>query len=66
MKSLRKLVQQYFKKYTNFTDEECALKFFELVSSLKKFNQEYFKVGYGVNMFDISSKIYHYTLKRVE
>lgn len=46
-KTLRKAVQQTFKKWVHLSDEECALKFFDLVASLKKFDQEYFKVGYG-------------------
>ncbi|XP_026139748.1 focal adhesion kinase 1 isoform X6 [Carassius auratus] len=46
-KSLRKLIQQTFKQFASLNDEQCILKFFEILSPLHRFDKECFKCALG-------------------
>uniref|UniRef100_A0A671QMH3 Focal adhesion kinase 1 n=1 Tax=Sinocyclocheilus anshuiensis TaxID=1608454 RepID=A0A671QMH3_9TELE len=46
-KSLRKLIQQTFKQFANLNDEQCILKFFEILSPIYRFDKECFKCALG-------------------
>ena len=48
-KALRKLIQQYFKKVASLTEVECMFKFFDLLRSHYKFDQERFICALGVS-----------------
>ncbi|TRY56500.1 hypothetical protein DNTS_018432 [Danionella cerebrum] len=46
-KSLRKLIQQTFKQFANLNDQQCILKFFEILSPIYRFDKECFKCALG-------------------
>uniref|UniRef100_A0AAR2K095 Focal adhesion kinase 1 n=1 Tax=Pygocentrus nattereri TaxID=42514 RepID=A0AAR2K095_PYGNA len=46
-KSLRKSIQQTFKQFANFNDEQSILKFFEILSPIYRFDKECFKCALG-------------------
>ncbi|XP_030639160.1 focal adhesion kinase 1 isoform X1 [Chanos chanos] len=46
-KTLRKLIQQTFKQFANLNDEQCILKFFEILSPIYRFDKECFKCALG-------------------
>ncbi|XP_071481151.1 focal adhesion kinase 1-like isoform X3 [Diadema antillarum] len=46
-KNLRKLILQYFKQFANFNEEQCVFKFFEVLSSVHRFDHEKFKCALG-------------------
>ncbi|XP_051577737.1 focal adhesion kinase 1-like isoform X4 [Myxocyprinus asiaticus] len=46
-KSLRKLIQHTFKQFANLNDEQCILKFFEILSPIYRFDKECFKCALG-------------------
>lgn len=48
-KTLRKLIQQHFKKYAALGEVECMFKFFEVLKSIYRFDQERFRCGLGVS-----------------
>lgn len=48
IKTIRKLVQQHFKKYAALGDRECMLKFFEVLKTIYRFDQETFQCSLGV------------------
>lgn len=50
-KTLRKLIQQNFKKCVNLTGKECMLQFFHIVKKVLRFNQEKFQCALGVRFF---------------
>ena len=47
-KLLRKLIQQHFKKYAVLADLECCFKFFEILKSVYRFDQERYRCALGV------------------
>ena len=47
-KLLRKLIQQHFKKYAVLQDLECMFKFFEILKSVYRFDQERYRCALGV------------------
>ncbi|XP_061670524.1 focal adhesion kinase 1-like isoform X2 [Syngnathoides biaculeatus] len=46
-KTLRKLIQQTFKQVANFNDEECILKFLEILAPIHRYDKECFKCALG-------------------
>ncbi|KAK1795218.1 hypothetical protein P4O66_010393, partial [Electrophorus voltai] len=46
-KSLRKSIQQTFKQFANFNDEQSILKFFEILGPIYRFDKECFKCALG-------------------
>ncbi|KAL7646506.1 UNVERIFIED_CONTAM: hypothetical protein RMT77_001757 [Armadillidium vulgare] len=46
-KTLRKAIQQHFKKYGNLSESECCFKYFELLSKVRKYDQEAFRCSLG-------------------
>ena len=42
-KSIRKLIQQHFKKFSNFSERDCMFKFMDLLKSVYRFDQERFR-----------------------
>ena len=48
-KPLRKLIQQNFKKYAVLGDLECMFKFFEILKSVYRFDQERYRCALGVS-----------------
>ena len=54
-KALRKLIQQHFKKYAGLTERECMCKFFEILKSIYRFDQERFKCALGVSQINFST-----------
>ncbi|KAJ8004731.1 hypothetical protein DPEC_G00139340 [Dallia pectoralis] len=46
-KTLRKLIQQTFKLFANFNDDQCIHKFFEILSPIYRFDKECFKCALG-------------------
>ncbi|XP_075995270.1 protein tyrosine kinase 2aa isoform X2 [Genypterus blacodes] len=46
-KSLRKLIQQTFKQFANFDDEQCILKFLEILVPVYRYDKECFKCALG-------------------
>ncbi|RXN31702.1 focal adhesion kinase 1-like isoform X5 [Labeo rohita] len=46
-KPLRKLIQQTFKQFANLNDEQCIIKFFEILSPIYRFDKECFKCALG-------------------
>jgi len=46
-KPLRKLIQQHFKKYAVLGDLECMFKFFEILKSVYRFDQERYRCALG-------------------
>ncbi|KAF7644419.1 hypothetical protein LDENG_00222170, partial [Lucifuga dentata] len=46
-KTLRKLIQQTFKQVANFNDEQCILKFLEILTSVYRYDKECFKCALG-------------------
>ena len=42
-KSIRKLIQQHFKKFSNFTERDCMFKFMDLLKSVYRYDQERFR-----------------------
>ena len=50
-KSLRKLIQQHFKKYAVLGYLECMFKFFEILKSVYRFDQERYRCALGVSKF---------------
>ena len=46
-KTMRKLIQQHFKKFSNCSERECMFKFLELLKSLYKYDQERFRCTTG-------------------
>lgn len=48
-KALRKLIQTHFKRYAGMSDRECMFKFFEVLKSIYRFDQERFACALGVS-----------------
>lgn len=46
-KTLRKLIQQTFKQVANFNDEQCILKFLEVLAPVYRYDKECFKCALG-------------------
>ncbi|XP_077991126.1 focal adhesion kinase 1-like isoform X2 [Glandiceps talaboti] len=46
-KNLRKLILHYFKHYSGLSEEHCVYKFFELLATVTRFDQEKFKCALG-------------------
>lgn len=46
-KSIRKLIQQYFKKFSNYSERDCMFKFLELLKSIYKYDTERFRCSTG-------------------
>ncbi|XP_029022592.1 protein tyrosine kinase 2aa isoform X8 [Betta splendens] len=46
-KSLRKLIQQTFKQVANLNDEQCILKFLEILAPIYRYDKECFKCALG-------------------
>ncbi|KAG7153494.1 Focal adhesion kinase 1-like [Homarus americanus] len=46
-KTLRKSLQQHFKKYGHLSESECYFKFLELLGKVKKYDQESFRCALG-------------------
>ncbi|XP_037120738.1 focal adhesion kinase 1-like isoform X9 [Syngnathus acus] len=46
-KTLRKLIQQTFKQVANLNDEECILKFLEILAPIHRYDKECFKCALG-------------------
>uniref|UniRef100_A0A3Q2T206 Focal adhesion kinase 1 n=1 Tax=Fundulus heteroclitus TaxID=8078 RepID=A0A3Q2T206_FUNHE len=46
-KTLRKLIQQTFKQVANLNDEQCTLKFLEILAPIYRFDKEFFKCALG-------------------
>ena len=46
-KLLRKLIQQHFKKYAVMSEVECTFKFFEILKSVYRFDQERYRCALG-------------------
>lgn len=46
-KTLRKSIQNHFKKFSSLSEVECMFKFFDMLETFFKFDQENFKVGFG-------------------
>ena len=42
-KSIRKLIQQYFKKFSTFSGRDCMFKFLDLLKSVYRYDQERFR-----------------------
>ena len=48
-KTLRKMIQQSFKRHAGLGDRECMFRFFELLSAVKPFDREGFPCALGVS-----------------
>uniref|UniRef100_A0AAQ4QJD2 non-specific protein-tyrosine kinase n=1 Tax=Gasterosteus aculeatus aculeatus TaxID=481459 RepID=A0AAQ4QJD2_GASAC len=46
-KTLRKLIQQTFKQVANLNDEQCILKFLEILAPIHRYDKECFKCALG-------------------
>ena len=46
-KTIRKLIQQHFKKYAHFTERDCMFKFLDLLKGLYRYDQERFRCTTG-------------------
>lgn len=46
-KTLRKLIQTQYKKISSLSENECILKFFDLLHAHWRYDQEQFRVGLG-------------------
>ncbi|XP_041484062.1 focal adhesion kinase 1-like isoform X3 [Lytechinus variegatus] len=46
-KNLRKLILQYFKQFANLNEEQCVFKFFEVLTTVHRFDHEKFKCALG-------------------
>jgi focal adhesion kinase 1 len=46
-KTIRKMIQQYFKKFSNLTDRDCMFKFLEVLKSVYRYDQERFRCALG-------------------
>ncbi|XP_014905875.1 focal adhesion kinase 1-like isoform X3 [Poecilia latipinna] len=46
-KTLRKLIQQTFKQVANLNDEQCILKFLEILAPIYRYDKELFKCALG-------------------
>ncbi|XP_024117404.1 protein tyrosine kinase 2aa isoform X10 [Oryzias melastigma] len=46
-KTLRKLIQQTFKQVANLNDEQCMLKFLEVLAPIRRYDKEFFKCALG-------------------
>ncbi|XP_030838872.1 focal adhesion kinase 1 isoform X2 [Strongylocentrotus purpuratus] len=46
-KNLRKLILQYFKQFANLNEEQCVFKFFEVLTTIHRFDHEKFKCALG-------------------
>uniref|UniRef100_A0A669CYZ5 Focal adhesion kinase 1 n=1 Tax=Oreochromis niloticus TaxID=8128 RepID=A0A669CYZ5_ORENI len=46
-KTLRKLIQQTFKQVANLNDEQCILKFLEILAPIYRYDKEFFKCALG-------------------
>uniref|UniRef100_A0A8C6SSH9 Focal adhesion kinase 1 n=1 Tax=Neogobius melanostomus TaxID=47308 RepID=A0A8C6SSH9_9GOBI len=46
-KTLRKLIQQTFKQVANLNDEQCIMKFFEILAPVYRYDKECFKCALG-------------------
>ena len=49
-KSIRKLIQQHFKKFSNFSERDCMFKFMDLLKSVYRFDQERYRCALGVSL----------------
>jgi focal adhesion kinase 1 len=49
-KPLRKLIQLHFKKYAVLGDLECIFKFFEILKTVYRFDQERYRCALGVSL----------------
>lgn len=50
-KTLRKLIQQTFKQVANLNDEQCILKFLDILAPICRYDKECFKCALGVSFF---------------
>ena len=51
-KSIRKLIQQHFKKFSNFTERDCMFKFMDLLKTVYRYDQERFRfVSYSLSSY---------------
>lgn len=57
-KTLRKLIQQTFKQVANLNDEQCILKFLEILAPICRYDKECFKCALGVR-FLVSLLLQH-------
>lgn len=48
-KTLRKLIQQTFKQVANLNDEQCILKFLDILAPICRYDKECFKCALGVS-----------------
>ncbi len=46
-KSIRKLIQQHFKKFSTYSERDCIFKFLDLLKSVYKYDQERFRCSTG-------------------
>ena len=51
-KTIRKMIQQHFKKFSNLSDFECRFKFLEILKSVYRYDQERFRCALGVSWDD--------------
>lgn len=52
-KTLRKLIQQTFKQVANLNDEQCILKFLEILAPIYRYDKEFFKCALGVGVYQV-------------
>ena len=55
-KTIRKLIQTHFKKYAGLSDRECMFKFFEILKSIYRFDQERFECALGVRKYTYNQR----------
>ena len=51
-KNLRKLIQTHFKKFAVMEELDCIFKFFEILKSVYRFDQERYRCALGVRFFN--------------
>lgn len=57
-KTLRKLIQQTFKQVANLNDEQCILKFLEILAPIYRYDKECFKCALGVGFLSSLPPLY--------
>lgn len=62
-KTLRKLIQQTFKQVANLNDEQCILKFLEILAPIYRYDKEFFKCALGVGWVCCSVSLCHAALR---
>lgn len=55
-KTLRKLIQQTFKQVANLNDEQCILKFLDILAPICRYDKECFKCALGVSFSSFYSR----------